>query len=338
MAHHYTEAGLIAQAIPYWQKAGERAVDRSAYVEATSHLTTGLELLGTLPETVEHLHQELNLQIPLGLAFMATKSFAAPEVGKAYTRARELCRQMGETPQLAPVLYGLWIFHLLRGRIADGIEAAAQLLRLGQNTQDPALIMEGHQALGQISYWTGKFASAREHLEQAIALYDSRPSSSRAIRPLQVPGVMSRGYAAWCLWHLGYPAQALQRVHESLALAQELSHPFSYAFALNFASNLHQWRKEPQLAQERAEAMLAFSSEHGFPLVVAIVTFRRGAILVTQGQVEEGLTQMRQGMETYLAEGTELGHPSLLGGLAAVYGNAGQIDEGLALLTEALAA
>ncbi|NOT53291.1 MAG: AAA family ATPase, partial [Deltaproteobacteria bacterium] len=337
VAHHYTEAGLIAQAVPYWQKAGERAVDRSAYIEGISHLTKGLELLNTLPETTDRSHQELNLQTPLGLAFMATKSYAAPEVGKAYTRARELCRQMGETPQLAPVLYGLWIFHLVRGELQTAYEAAEQLLRLGQNTQDPALTMEGHHALGQISYCMGKFASAQEHLEEAITFYDSRPSSSYAIRPVQNPGVMCRGYAAWCLWHLGYPDQALQRVHESFALAQELSHPFSLAFALNFASNLHQWRKEQQLAQERAEAMLAVSSKHGFPLVVASGTFRRGARLVSQGQVEEGLAQMRQGMETYLAEGTSLGHPILLGGLASAHGTVGKISEGLALLTEALA-
>jgi predicted ATPase len=106
VAHHYTEAGLVEQAIPYWQKAGERDVNRSAYVEGISHLSKGLELLKTLPDTAERSHQEMNLQIPLGLAFMATKNYAAPEVGQAYTQARELYRQAGETPQLAQVLYG----------------------------------------------------------------------------------------------------------------------------------------------------------------------------------------------------------------------------------------
>ena len=163
--------------------------------------------------------------------------------------------------------------------------------------------------------------AAREHLEQAIALYDSRQSSSPAIRPMQDPGVMCRGYAAWSLWHLGYPDQALQRVHEAFALAQKLSHPFSFAYALFFALSLHQFRKEGQLAQERAEALLAFSSEHGFPQFVAIGTFRRGAMLVAQGQVEEGLTQMRQSMDTSLAEGTELVHPIFLSGLAAAHGS-----------------
>ncbi len=311
VAHHYTEAGLGEQAIPYWQQAGERAVDRSAYVEAISHLSKGLELLKTLPETVERLHQELNLQIPLGLAFMATKSYAAPEVGKAYIRARELCRQVGETPQLAPVLYGLWIFHLVRAELQTAYEAAEQLLRLGQNTQDPALIMEGHHGLGQISFFMGSLPQPENIWSRRLRSTTLGSPLPHAIRPVQDPGVMSRGYAAWSLWHLGYPDQALQRVHEAFALAQELSHPFSFAFALHFALTLHQFRKERQLAQERAEALLAFSSEHGFPHFVAIGTFRRGAMLVAQGQVEEGLTQMRQSMETCLAGGEENVTPGL---------------------------
>ena len=107
LAHHYTEAGLIAQAIPYWQKAGQRATQRSANMEAIAHLTKGLELLKTLPDTPERTQQELTLQLALGAPLMATKGYAAPEVDRAYTRARELCQQMGETPQLFPVLWGL---------------------------------------------------------------------------------------------------------------------------------------------------------------------------------------------------------------------------------------
>ena len=106
VAHHYTEAGLAEQAIPYWQRAGQRASQRSANVEAISHLTKGLELLKTLPDTPERAQQELTLQIALGAPLMATKGYAAPEVGKAYTRARELCQQVGDTPQLFPVLWG----------------------------------------------------------------------------------------------------------------------------------------------------------------------------------------------------------------------------------------
>jgi len=114
LAHHYTEAGLTAQAIPYWQRAGQRAIERSANVEAIGHLTRGLELLQTLPDTPERARQELMLQITLGSPLQAAKGYGAPEVGTVYTRARELCRRVGETPQLVRVLPGLWKFYLVR--------------------------------------------------------------------------------------------------------------------------------------------------------------------------------------------------------------------------------
>src|SRR5262249_40637360 len=117
VAHHYTEASLVAQAIPYWHRAGQRAHARSAHVEAIEHLTQGLEVLQRLPDTPERAQHELDLQIALGQALLATKGQAAPEVGHTYNRARELCQQVGEAPQLFRVLYGLYHFHLVRAEL-----------------------------------------------------------------------------------------------------------------------------------------------------------------------------------------------------------------------------
>src|SRR5262249_41855357 len=142
VAHHYTAAGLIERALPYWQQAGERATQRSAYVEAIGHLTTGLELLKTLPDTPERVQHELTLQIALGSALIATKGYGVPEVGYAYTRARELCRQIGETPQLFPALLGLSVFHMVRAEYQTARELGEQCLSLAQRAQDPALLIE----------------------------------------------------------------------------------------------------------------------------------------------------------------------------------------------------
>jgi predicted ATPase len=117
LAHHYTEAGLSEQAIPYWQQAGERALQRSTYVEAISHLNSGLAVLKTLPDTSHRARQELDLQIALGQALIATKGQAAAEVGLAYSRARELCQQVEETALLFRVLYGLYNFHVVRAEL-----------------------------------------------------------------------------------------------------------------------------------------------------------------------------------------------------------------------------
>src|SRR5262249_24819233 len=111
LAHHYTEAGLIAQAIPYWQQAGHRAVQRSAKAEPVADFRRGLELLNALPDAPERAQQELTLQLALGTPLMGTKGWSTPEVEKTYARARELCQQMGETPQLFPVLWGLYAFY-----------------------------------------------------------------------------------------------------------------------------------------------------------------------------------------------------------------------------------
>src|SRR5262249_12864447 len=139
LAHHYTEAGLIEQAIPYWQQAGERAVQRSANVEASNHLTTGLDLLKTLPNPPQRTRQELTLQLALGVPLMATKGVSALEVEQAYVRARELCEQVGETRQLFSVLRGLWECYEAQGKFVVSRELGEQMLSLAESTADPAL-------------------------------------------------------------------------------------------------------------------------------------------------------------------------------------------------------
>jgi predicted ATPase/class 3 adenylate cyclase len=334
LAHHYTEAGLIAQAILYWQKAGQRAAQRSANMEAISHLTRGLELLKTLPDTPERTQQELALQIPLGSLLMATKGFAAPEAGKVYSRARELCQQIGETPQLFPVLLGLMTFYLVRAEHKTAHELAEQLLRVAQRTQDSTLLLDAHHALGVSLIWLGELTSAQAHLEQGITLYNAQ---KRRLRAVQDPGVSSLSYGALALWLLGYPVQALQRSQEALALARELSHPFSLAFALNLAGWLHQFRREGQEARERAEEVITLANEQGFSLLSAQGTLVRSWALVEQEQGENGIAQMRQGLAAWQATGAELGRPRWLALLAEAYGKVGQAEGGLNVLAEALA-
>ena len=176
LAHHYTEAGLIEQAIPYWQQAGQRAIERSANVEAISHLTKGLEVLKSLPDTPERAQQELTLQIALGAPLIATKGYAAPEVERVYTRARELCQQMGETPQLFPVLLGLVAVLLSAGGITDSAGVGGAALQPGPERARPSAPAGSPSCAGVYLILLGEFVAARAHLEQGIALYD--PSST----------------------------------------------------------------------------------------------------------------------------------------------------------------
>ena len=231
VAQHYTAAGRHEQAVPYWQRAGQQASDRSAYLEAISHLTTGIELLKTLPETPEHTQHALTLYIALGAALQMAKGQAAPEVEHAYTQARALCQQVGETPELVPVLFGLWRFYLTRSQLHTARELGETLLRLAQHAHDPALAVLAHSALGSTSLCLGALPAARQHLEEGIARYTPDQHRAPVFRIGQDPGVGCRAYAARTLWLLGYPDQALARLHEALALAHALSHPYSLAYA-----------------------------------------------------------------------------------------------------------
>jgi len=192
LAHHYTEAGLTEQAIPYWQRAGQQASDRSAHLEAATHLTTGIALLKTLPETPERILQAITLHTALGAALQITKGHAAPEVEHAYTQARTLCQQVGETPELAPVLLGLWRYYLVRPQLHTTRELGDTLLRLAQHADAPALAVVAHYALGTTWLFLGALPAARQHFEEGIARYTRDQHCTPAFRMGQEPGVVCR--------------------------------------------------------------------------------------------------------------------------------------------------
>jgi predicted ATPase len=345
MAHHYTEADLMAQAIPYWQRAGQHASDRSAHAEAIAHLSKGLEVLTILPDTPERAQQELDLQTALGPALMVTKGMGAPEVLHAYVRARELCQQVGETPQLFQVLQGLWFFYLMRMELQTARELGEQLLTLAQQVGDPVLLLDAHYALGNTLNYLGELAAAQAHFAQGITLYDPQQHRARVVRYGLDLGVACRYYAGVTLWYLGYPDQALQRSHEALTLAQELAHPYSLVGALFFAAWLHQLCREWPLTHERAEAAITLGAEQGFAHPVAGATIFRGCALAErnpepgagQGHVEAGMAQMQQGLAAWRATGAAVLRPYGLALLAKASAKLGQPEEGLSLLAEALA-
>jgi predicted ATPase len=193
-----------------------------------------------------------------------------------------------------------------------------------------------HQALGGTLYLVGELPPARAHLEQGLALYDSQEHRALAFHYGLDLGVWCLSYVAWPLALLGYPDQALTRMHEALTLAQELAHPVSLAAALYYAALLHYARREGPAAQACAEAAIALSTEQGFALYVALGTNVRGWALSVQGRVEEGIAQMRQGRAALQAMGATLWWPAYLAWLAEAYDGMGQAPEGLTVLAEAL--
>ena len=338
LAHHYTEAGLTATALVYWQRAGQRAIERSAYVEAMAYLTRGLDVLKGLPDSAERTQHELALQVLLGVPLMVTKGYASPEVERTYGRARELCLEVGETPQLATVLWALWAYYLVAGKLQTALEVAEQYRALAQKAQDSELLLETCQLVGLTLHHLGDLVAARPHLEQGVDLYDPERHHALIFRHGGVDtGVAIQTHLALTLWLLGYPSQARRNMHDALLLAQKLNHPFSEAYAWLCVAWLREVCGEKQSVREPAEKAVSICAEHGFPFWGAIASMLAGWALAEDGAVEAGIAQMRQGRAAIQATGAQLfvTHPVSL--LVKAHANAGRAEEGLTVLGEALA-
>jgi predicted ATPase/DNA-binding winged helix-turn-helix (wHTH) protein len=335
VASHYTEAGLTTRAIPYWHRAGQQAAARSAYPEAIAHLTQALELLRALPATCKTVQQELDVRLTLGPALIAIKGYADSDVHHTYTRLYELCQQQA-TPQLAPALLGLLTLSYLRAEHRTALALAKRLRELGEQQQDSTLLLEAHLHSGSILWSLGAFAEAQTHLEASARLYDPAVHGAHTFRYGQDPGVVGLAFMGLTLWMRGSPDQALRKIQEACALARTLDQPYNLAFAQVLAAILHFFRRDAPEAQEYAQMALSLARSQEFAHWQANATILQGWALGMQGH-ERGIPLLRQGLAAWRQIGTRMALPSFLAMLAEVLAQADQIDQGLHVLTEALA-
>src|SRR5713101_5215575 len=337
LAHHYERSGNSRKALEYLKRAGQQAVGRSAHVEAVGLFRSALELLKAVPETPERDQEELELQLGLGVPLHAIGGTSAPAMRETYARARELCRQMGETLQLFPVIVGLWGFYNMRAELGTARQLAQQLLSIAEDRQDPDLLLIAHDTLGENMYSGGEFVPARTHLERASSLYDSARHSSLASLYWMNRGVNSLAFAGSALWTLGYPDQAVDRVNRALALARELSHPYSLCQALVHSTFVHARRGQGEAALKFADAAVRLATERGFQFLAYTIS-HRGLAQIVCGQAEEGVKQLREGLASMRAFGAQLMQTVCGAALAEGCVALGRAEDGFAAVTEALAA
>jgi len=338
LARHFEQAGLTEKALTYLLQAVRHAARLSAYQEVIGHVRKGLVLLNSPPDTPERAQTELELQIALGNALMATKGYAAAEVEQTYSRAWQLCQQVytGETSQIFPILYGRWVFHFERAEHQTAYQLAQEFLDLAQRHQDPAIIV-AHRCVGWSSAAMGELVSARAHFEQAVALY--HPEQHRPLTFQYGGDLGSAGLSAGALvlWLLGYGEQARRWNDQALMLAREAAHAHSLAYTLGASFWFRDFCQERAVAQEQAEEVIAISTKQGLALWLAWGTMMRGWALAQQGQGEAGIAQIRQGLAAAQAAGAEFFRTHQLTLLAEAYQTVGQPEAGLRVLAEALA-
>jgi predicted ATPase len=335
LARHLTDAGLTEQAVAYWRRAGQQAAERYAHKEAIAHLTRGLELLRSLPESVDNAREEVRLQNALGISLTATRG-PAPEMLAAYLRARELAERIGDTRQAYAAVWGHWYFNLLRMRFSTARDLSYELLELAKREQDKELLLQAHHAAWPILLCRGEILLCREHAEHGLALYDRDEHRSHALRyGGHDPGACSRYHLALALWLLGYADQAAAMSQDAVRLASELAQPFSLTLAVSHASYLHQCRREHSLAREHAEATIALSVEQGFPHYRATGILMRGWAVAAQGDLEAGTAAIQEGLAVLRAAGANVRRSYYIALLADVCGRAGRHDAAQSAIAEA---
>jgi len=296
-----------------------------------------VHLLNTLPDAAQRDRQELALQTMLGPVLIATKGNGAVEVGAVYKRAVELGRQIGESAQLFPVLFGLRSYHLVRAELREAHDLGEQLLSLSETIQDTGLALEANLAHGNTLFLLGDLISALEFLKRAIALYDPQKHHVHAFLYGLDPGVFCLGRVAWILALLGYRDQATKKMSEAFALAQQQSHAFTLAVTIVHVCPIFILHDEWPALQQQAEAAMVLCREQGFESIMAQATMYRGYALAHQGQAAEGIALMHEGLDAQAATGAHLFRAWYLCSIAEACGTAGHFEEGLTALAEATA-
>ncbi len=297
VAHHYTEANCPAQAIAYWHKAGAAAASQSANLEAIDQFHRGLALVDALPDPRERAERELDLQMALGPALFATKSYSHPDIGRAYARAWELCRQLGDHPRGFTALRGLMLHHLNLLEMEQAQHFAEEALRVAERLDDAARLVGAHMALGVMLYSQGKLEPALAHFRRGFELFD--PNMQFPDWPSSHPGAACQFYLALISWMLGYPDRSLDELRAAVGSAETLGHPLTLAITLCWAALVHIFRHEPSAAADYAGRALRICEEQRIAQWQAWGLCERGWALSVSGESEKGLAQIVKGLNSY---------------------------------------
>ncbi len=335
LAVHFERGRDYRRTMRYRRQAAENAARRGAHQEASTHLQYALAFLPHLADPHDREREELTIQLMLATSLSVTLGYGAQAVETALTRAQELCQHVGTEAQHCAALNGLFTVALLQDKLAEARSLGERLLPRVQRLHDQALLIDVYSGLGETLFFQGEFSTARHYLEQGGALYE--PQHHHRPQVDHDPGVIARSISGWVLSALGYFDQARQRAHEGIALATELAHPHSLAFALNAAALAFLLQRAPQRAYQFADDALAVAQEYGFPFWRAVSLLMYGWALTDLGRLEAGIQQIHEGLSQYHDTGACVGQAAWIGFTAAAYGKADRIDEALTILEGAFA-
>ncbi len=336
IARHCTEARRPIEAADYWTKAGKRALESSATVEAIAYAEAGLAIVGTIAQEPARLSAELNLQLVLGPALMASRGYADPSMERAYGRARELCRQLGDPPALFPVMFGLWTIHCVRARHDDAAAIARDMTALAERDRNDSLLLEADVTAGITHFYVGELDLSRRRLERALALYDPERDAEHCLIFGQDPRAAALAHLMLARWTLGDVDGAKSAAVDAVALAREMTHPFSIGYTLSFAAWLHRLRGDADRCLALARDGIEVSGKRTLAVFLAISEILEGSATVSLGNHSGGRERLEAGFERFTATTSTLIMPFWYCLRAQACADAGRIEEGLVEIAQAI--
>jgi predicted ATPase len=337
VAMQFTEAGELGEAVRWWQSAGRRAFSRAAYAEAAVHYTKGLALLTSTPGSAERDQRELELQVELGYALIPVRGWSAAETAKAFTRAGDLCRSIGETPAHFRARWGLGAFHFVRGDQRKARRIAEQCVAAARQSNDVDARMEAHLLNGIVSCVTGEFVAAQRELDACVRIHGAEPREAHRVLYGQDAKASALGWIAMARWTCGQSDEALAIAEEGLAFVRDARQPFLLARGLAAVGFVRVFRGDPQGPGSPLVEAIALCAEQGFKYFHAVVSAFHGASLAQSGRAAEGVAQMQANVITLRNVGSELLFTLIFAHLASALLAEQRIQEGLAAIDDGLA-
>jgi class 3 adenylate cyclase/predicted ATPase len=337
IAHHYTEAQQPEKAIPLWQKAGSLALTRMALAEAIAHLSKGLELVAALPLSPQRDGSELNLRTLLGTAWMALGGWASPQAEASFSAALALARSLNHRPSYLPILYGLYVYHIIGGRIAESFGRAREMQELAEVLDDPELQMAEHMFAQCSNFYSGVLEESLRHGDRISALYGDEQGRHIERLTNQDP-LIGRGiFGTPCLWMLGYPEKAVQLYTATERHARARGHPFGLSWVLTYGPWVFDLRGESHRALPILEEGVRLGKTHGIPLFSEVIGPIWVAIAwIRTGRLAEGIAQLRDGIAKWNGWGCHLAEPYFKSALAEGIARSGDLEQGLHFIEECL--
>ena len=333
---HYSEAGIADKALAYWQRAGERAVERSANLEAITYFNKALSLIDSLPDTRERQQLELTLQTAIAGPLITIEGYGARATGQAFARAQELSAEVGASAELFPVMYGRWVYGVSWQRYAESAQVARQFLDLAQKQPDTGPILMAHRVTGVTQFQMGRPRDAQDNFNKAFELYNPDEHTPLRFKFGQDPYAAGLAFSSLCLWQLGYPDQAAAAIHRSIEYAHELDHVNTISYVKIFGAGvLHHLNGNISALEETMTSMASLAEEHGLAMWKTLISIFDGWIATRNHRDASGISRMQEGLDA-ARQTFPYEMPYRLSLLAEAHLARGEIDEGIDAIDEAV--